>query len=538
MVPSAFVSLDALPLTVHGKLDRDALPSPAPDVPTESYVAPRDDVETALAGIWSDVLGVPQVGVHDNFFTLGGDSILSIQMVSRARQAGLRLTTRDVFEHQTIAELAPVATAVDESGSQAPVVGEVPLTPIQSWFFRTGPVAPHHFNQSLLLELRPDVDVVALRSAVDTLPEHHDALRLRFSKVDGEWRQHNADLLDATALAVADSWSSMEAVADQVHASLSLTEGPLFVATLFTGGDHPPFLLLVAHHLVVDAVSWRILTDDLDRAYQQAVAGVPIDLGPKTTSFRDWSLRMREYADGGGFDSEREHWLSVGAPSEGLDAEPDDDPTPLVVTVDTGDTEAVVRRAPGVYRTSVNDIVLAALAWAVARHTGDVARIELEGHGREDIVDGVDLSRTVGWFTSMFPVRLEVPGDDDPDWRSVVKAVRRQRRAVPGNGLGYGYVGGDAGAPIVFNYLGEWEGQAALPDESLYRRIHASLGQDNDPGNQRPHALEVVGGVDEQSLQFSWSFRPDLVSRASVETLAADFAEALRQIAEDVRRPR
>ena len=136
------------------------------------------------------------------------------------------------------------------------------------------------------------------------------------------------------------------------------------------------------------------------------------------------------------------------------------------------------------------------------------------------------------------PRNSEVPRDDDPDWRSVVKAVRRQRRAVPGNGLGYGYVGGDAGAPIVFNYLGEWEGQAALPDESLYRRIHASLGQDNDPGNQRPHALEVVGGVDEQSLQFSWSFRPDLVSRASVETLAADFAEALRQIAEDVRRPR
>ncbi|GAA4431815.1 hypothetical protein GCM10023148_37060 [Actinokineospora soli] len=540
LIPSAFTHLDALPTSPNGKVDRRALP--APDLSaTTTYRPPTTPVEETLTEVWSDVLGVDRIGVDDNFFTLGGDSILTIQVVSRARRAGLSLTTKDLFHHQTIAELAGAAKPTDTTpDDRAPVTGPVPLTPIQHWFFEGNRTNPHHFNQSHHTELAPDVDEPTLRTALAALETHHDALRLRYNPTPDGWHQHNApvtptDHLAVHALSTPDS-PEVEAIADTLHASFDLTTGPLLRAALFRFTDGtPPRLLLAAHHLVVDGVSWRILLEDLETAYQQAAAAQPVDLGPKTTSFQRWSRTLHDLVAAGAFDEDRAHWSTLDA------AEPGEAPTtaapaePVATALDADDTEALLRGAPRTYRTRINDVLLAALARTLTAGEGQVT-IALEGHGREDIADGVDLSRTVGWFTTMFPVSLTVTGTT---WREVVRGTRAQLRTVPRNGFSYGalrYLGGLEGGPtprVSFNYLGQFEDSA--PGEGLLRASLPTIGQDHDPADPSPHHLDIVGEVDNGVMTFAWHYNPAHHSRQEVEALCAAFTAALREIAAECR---
>jgi amino acid adenylation domain-containing protein/non-ribosomal peptide synthase protein (TIGR01720 family) len=565
MIPSAFVALGELPISANGKVDRNALPAPEPAAEPTGYIAPGDPAEQQLARIWAEVLGVERVGARDNFFELGGDSILSIQVVSRARQAGLRLTTKDIFLRQTVGELAPFVTAERAADGEQPVVGPVPLTPIQRWFFAAERRNPHHFNQSALVDLAGDVDERALRAALDALLTHHDALRMRFEQVDGEWRQHNPPpgaagegvlrRHDLSYMDAADQSTAMERIADEIHASFDLGHGPLLCGALFAGGPgRTPSLLLVAHHLVIDGVSWRILLDDLETAYLQATRGEAARLGPKSTSYRDWARRLEEHVAAGGLDQELEHWATaLDMQPLPTDRAPAPDPGPaqtIAVGLTAEDTETVLRAAPTVYRTRINDVLLTALGWALARWTGrGRVCIELEGHGREEIFDDIDLSRTVGWFTSIFPVTLDLPGDiqgaGDTNWRPLIRAVRRQLRALPGNGLGFGalrYLAvpevrerlSGPGPQVVFNYLGQWDARSsAEPSEGLYQGAHSSLGQEHDPAERTLPALEVVGAAQDGRLTFAWYYRPDLFDRSSVEAIANDFVAALRSIARE-----
>jgi non-ribosomal peptide synthase protein (TIGR01720 family) len=564
MVPSAFVPLDALPLSRNGKVDRNALPAPdlTPAVGA-GHVPPRTDAERTLAQIWADVLGLECVGVEDNFFELGGDSILSIQVVSRARQAGLRMTSKDLFQQQTVASLAPIVTAVEAGHAEREaVVGPVPLTAIQHWFFQNHTVNPHYFNQSALVEFDDEPDEEALRRALDALLAHHDALRMRFERVDGEWRQHNAPIEpvqvlqrhDLSDVDVEEQLVAMEKIVDEMQASFDLGRGPLLKAMLFDfGTERPPFFAMAAHHLVVDGVSWRILLDDLEVAYRQAARGETVDLGPKTTSFRDWARRLGEFVPEGGLDHELDHWAGAldgcVLPVDRACAESATPPQTVSVLLSAEDTEALLRAAPTAYRTRINDVLLAAFAWALSRWTGkSTVSINLEGHGREEILDGVDLSRTVGWFTTIFPVALNVPAGDEPDWRNLIKSVRRQLRTIPGNGLGFGalrYLGspaarerlsaGGPGPQIAFNYLGQWDARSQEEDGGLYRAVHGSIGQDQDPAERGPHLVEVAGGAQEGQLSFSWHYQPDCHNQSTVESVAGDFLDALRCIAQECR---
>ncbi|MEU2057651.1 non-ribosomal peptide synthase/polyketide synthase [Streptomyces bungoensis] len=569
MVPSAFVPLERLPLTPNGKTDRGALPEPGPlHTAAGPRTAPRTDTERRIARIWADVLGVAEVGAHDNFFHLGGDSILSMQVVSRLRRDGLHLATRDLFTHQTVAELATVATGAPQHSETGPVSGDVPLTPIQEWFL-TSPRASHdHFNQSLLLELGTAPDTAALETALNALLDHHDALRMRFTEDENGWHQFDPppsdtdrDRLlarhDLSGLPPAEADAAMEKAADDLHTGFDLARGPLLRAALFTGdADRPAFLLLVAHHLVVDAVSWRILRDDLEAAYRQAVQGDPVTPGERTTSFLDWARGLAEHVAAGSLDDELPYW------ERAVDTEPLPARTPaapetghvetLTVELDEPDTEALLRAAPTAYRTRVNDVLLTALAVALARWTGrEDVRLDLEGHGREDILDEVDLSRTVGWFTTVHPVALHVPDPADlgpaRDWRTLVKSVRRQLRAVPGNGLGFGALrtfgppevrdrlGRAAHGQVVFNYLGQWDARPETPGDGLVRAEHGSFGRHHDPRDSGSHPLEVVGAVQGGRLSFTWHHRPALHATDTVRRVADDFAEALRHIAHHAR---
>ncbi|MGZ3461016.1 MAG: condensation domain-containing protein, partial [Archangium sp.] len=325
MVPAVFVALPSLPLTSSGKVDRKALP--APDLsrsgPTSSYAAPRDGTEQRLCDIWARMLGLSRVGIHDNFFELGGDSIISLQVVAHARQAGLLLSARDLFQHQTVAGLALVAgtAAPVEAASQGPVSGPVPLTPIQRHLLHHDPEHAHHFNQSVLLRARQPLQAALLQQALQALVAHHDALRLHLTRRDGAWHQEHAALEqssvrlhvhDLSARPAGERPVALRDEASRLQASFRLSESPLLRAALFHSGEgQPQHLFLCIHHLVVDAVSWRVLLEDLESAYQQLAQGRMVALPPKSTSFQAWARHLESFARSEALTAEAPLWMEL-----------------------------------------------------------------------------------------------------------------------------------------------------------------------------------------------------------------------------------
>ncbi|MGH3857181.1 MAG: condensation domain-containing protein, partial [Pseudonocardiaceae bacterium] len=563
MVPSAFVLLDQLPLNPSGKLDRRALPAPDARPELESgYRAPTTEAERVLAQIWGEVLGIERVGVQDNFFSLGGDSILSIQVVSRARQARLLLTSKDIFQHQTVTLLAAnVTVVVAEPVGQGLVTGNVPLTPIQHWFFESTSHRPERFSQSVWVELVEGVDETALREALAGLVVHHDGLRMRFEYRDGpsgtvQWCQDNAPVGSVEVLARHDvsgvDADDRDAVMGQVVAGVCVgfdLAGPLLRAVLFDlGVGRRPVLFVAVHHLVVDGVSWRILLEDLDTGYRQVVGGERVRLDAKTTSFRDWALRLSEHAAVGGWDGELGYW--AGALGEADPTLPVDrvgvntvaSTRSVSVRLDPEQTRALLQDVPGVYRTQVNDVLLAALGRVLAGWTGrERVLVDLEGHGREELFEGVDLSRTVGWFTTIFPVAVELT--DQQDWGLTLKSVKEQLRAVPGRGLGYGALRyltetsglADVAAPQVsFNYLGQFDWNTATGGNGAghgpYHQMWGGLDSDASPAATRDHVLDVVGRVEHKCLELTWCYSQELHEDATVTRLAQAMIEALREV--------
>ncbi|MFD3419449.1 non-ribosomal peptide synthetase [Streptomyces decoyicus] len=554
LVPSVVVPLERLPLGATGKLDRRALPAPDWAAPAAGYVPPRTDTEKALAGIWADVLGVDQVGAEDNYFALGGDSILSIQIVSAARRAGLALTPRHLFVHQTVAALAAAAEqlpAAVSTAEQGPVVGEVPLTPVQHWLFDNVPDSPGHFTQSLSFQLAAEVDEGALRAALAAVLEHHDALRMGYEATgDGHWRQYSAAPGAAPALEVHDlsrrapqeRAAELRALTRDLCAGFDLAGGPLLKTALCHLGDQDrPVLVLAAHHLVVDAVSWRIILEDLDTAYRRVCAGGRAALGPKTTSFRAWAQRLHDHTAAGGFDDELAHWSGpdghTDLPTDRTGRNSADSEDTVTVRLEAEETRRLLQDVPDVYRTRINDVLLCALGRVLARWTGhDRVRIGLEGHGREEIFDDVDLSRTVGWFTTMFPVALDLP--PHADLATALKSAKEGLRTLPRHGLGHGALrhlrtpaasGLPADPQIAFNYLGQQDWSAS-GGGGLLHAPYGALEGDMDRAADRPHLIDVVGLVTDKRLEFTWSYSKNLHLRTTVAKLAEEMAAELREI--------
>ena len=563
MVPAQLIVLDAVPVTATGKLDRQALPEPVWQA-AQSYVAPSTPVETTLAQIWQETLGIDRVGVTDNFFELGGDSILSLQIVARARRRGLRLTPRQLFERQTIAALAGVAVVSKASDggeasaevSDAVPEGPLPLTPIQQAFFAEAIPGRDRWNQSVLLRGGDTVDAAKLDTALRHLLDHHDALRLRFGQDDdGHWQQSYADALPDDLLwqhhiddgamdndTVADR---IAALCDQAQGSLDLAAGPLFRALLIHLPDGGQRLFLVGHHLVVDGVSWRILLEDLQGLYRQLCQGVSPSLPAKTASYGHWARRLHDHARTLEVAAEADHWRDSIAGIADLPCDmPDGDNRQRLartcsIRLDPERTRQLLQDAPAAYRTQVNDLLLAALARAVRRWSGrSELSLMLEGHGREDIVDDADVSRTVGWFTAVFPVRLPAPEDDASEggWGNAIRQVKETLRAVPGKGIGYGllrYLGEPAlrdtlaAGPVglAFNYLGQFESGGGL-----WRPADEPCGDGTDPDAPLGGRLTINGQVADGALSLHCRYSRGLYRPATVEALMAAYRQALDEL--------
>lgn len=558
MAPSIFMLLDRLPLTSSGKVDRQALPAPdqsRPELATQ-IVEPRNEVEQTLAEIWASVLGLEKVGIYDSFFELGGDSILSIQVVSRASQRGFRLTPKQIFLNQTISELALVVERAGESKAEQGIVsGPVPLTPIQHLFFEQDFSDPHFYNQSALLQLQERLDPVALESATRQLIEHHDALRLRFTKNGAGWRQFNAGLeggvpftsIDLSALPEHQPGRAIEEIAALLQKSLDLAQGPLLRIVLFElGAEHAQRLLLIFHHLVIDGVSWRIVVEDLQTALEQAQRGVPIALPRKTTSFKEWAGKLTQHARSAEMKEETRLWRSTQ--NCNLRPLPVDFPlgenteassTSILVELSKAETQALLRDVPAAFHTEINDVLLAALVEALSESTGSrTLLVDLEGHGREEIVPDVDLSRTVGWFTTIYPVLLDM--SEAANMEEMLAAVKRQLRAVPNKGIGYGlsrYLNDDAEpfrslpqAEVNFNYLGQFD--QTVSQSGGFGPAPESTGSTRTAEGRRMHLLEINGGIADGELNLAWNYSQNLHRRSTIERMAQRYLESLRSIIE------
>ncbi|MEH1791282.1 amino acid adenylation domain-containing protein [Nostoc sp.] len=557
MIPNAIVTLDSLPLTPNGKIDRRALPEPEARTGIEiDIVPPRTPIEEKLAQIWAQVLRVEQIGIHDNFFELGGDSILSIQIISKAKVAGIELTVKQLFANQTIAQLATVAGTIKTlSIEQGLVTGTLPLTPIQHWFFEQKLPQKHHFNQSFLLTVPSDLNLEILEQVWQQLLKHHDTLRLRFTQTGTIWQQIHAaptdnitiKRFDLSTVPETEIETVIETTANELQASLNLSENLVQVVFFWLGIDQKARLLIVIHHLVVDGVSWRILLEDLQTAYQQLSQGKTIQLPAKTTSFQDWARQLTDYAQSEVLKSELDYWLS--ASYDAVDFLPVDyaqgvnttaSARTVTVSLDEAETLSLLQDVPKAYKTQINDILLTALALVLSGWTdSESVLFNLEGHGREEIIDGIDLSRTVGWFTTIFPVVVELGIADDLG--TALKSVKEQLRVIPNKGIGYGllrYLNVDPEisaqlekipqAEISFNYLGQFA--QVVNTSSLMQIANEPSGNSESLQGQRHYLLDINAIIINEKLQIDWTYSSNIHQEETIENIAQEFVETLQDI--------
>ncbi|WP_189944219.1 non-ribosomal peptide synthetase [Streptomyces aurantiogriseus] len=596
MIPSVFVTLDALPLTPNGKLDKAALP--APEAEAGAYRAPRTPVEEILARLFADTLGRDRVGVDDDFFALGGDSIQSIQLVSRARAEGVDVGARDVFECRTVAALAETAAQREGSGAEPRLTeldgggtGRLPLLPVARWIRGWGP-GFDRFLQAMVVDLPADIDDDDLTATLAAVVDRHDLLRCRLvSDPDDGLLVAPPGSVDVASLIrrvpCAGVWDpedwhrclldELDAAADRLDpASGTVAQFVRFVPERGAGR-----LLLVLHHLVVDGVSWRILLPDLAAAWRDIRAGNPPSPPAATTSVRRWAHALVAEAGRAARVAELDLWESIVAgPDPLLGARRLDPATDVVATVRETRVEvsAVVTQAlltdlPAAFRTGVNDGLLTALALAVARwrrargETEPSALVRLEGHGREEAAaPGADLSRTVGWFTSVFPVRLDLAGIDlddafagGPAAGAAVKAVKEQLRRIPDKGIGYGLLRhlNPATAAVLerhplgqvgFNYLGRFSA-ADLPQELRglgFTRVDdvrelAELDAAQDPRMPAPAELDINATVtdtpDGPRLAARFAAPEGVLTPEQTSELAGLWVAALEALARHVTAP-
>ncbi|GGF89962.1 hypothetical protein GCM10010912_38930 [Paenibacillus albidus] len=552
MIPAQFVQMDVLPMNANGKVDRIKLPEPVLDTQT-NFVKPENHIQESLIQVWEETLGISALGIEHNFFEFGGDSIKAIQISSRLMSKyELKMEIGDLFQYPTIKALSKYITLSTRVIDQGPVIGGVELAPIQRHLFEHEWKAVHHYNQSVMLYQKDGIDESIVRQSFEKILQHHDALRMTFTHEDQTVTQFNHDISHfAVDLKVfhyteeRDPSSAIEREANNLQASIDIEQGPMFKLALFRTrkGDH---LLLVIHHLVIDGVSWRFIIEDFSTAYKKLSEGEKVVLPLKTDSFQTWSERLKSYAVSAKLQSELPYWKSF----EGAQVSPlPKDHTPatldaLRVTeqmeLDFAYTERLLKGIHHAYGTEINDILLAALGMAVREWCGlDRILIDLEGHGREGVIEQVDISRTVGWFTSISPFMLEVA--DITDLSNVVKSTKDNLRRVPNKGIGYGILkyltaaGGNIDDPIIpnlypeilFNYLGQFESKTGT-DEFIVSDI--SSGKEIGPAIDSGYTIETNGMIMEERFIMVFQYNPQLYDTGTICDLTEAYKRNLEKL--------
>ncbi|WP_051010663.1 non-ribosomal peptide synthetase [Paenibacillus riograndensis] len=550
MVPGFTVQIAKLPLSSNGKVDIKALPAvDISEMLAASYEAPNNKVEEILVDVWQRVLNIEPIGTNYNYYEMGGDSIKSILIVSALREHGLRLEVKDLMQYPSIKELAGYVKHEDVQAPQEAVEGSVPFLPVQQWFFEQGLPQENHYNQAFMFYRKEGLDEEILRKAVVAILVHHDALRMVYKRTpDGitQWNR-SADCagaaftLDVYDLRGQDEKRSIPALSDELQKGLDLEEGLLVKLGLFKTslGDH---LLVAVHHLVIDGVSWRILIADLETAYRNIAAGAAASLPPKTASYRSWAQKLKEYASGKVLLKEAEYWK--GITNTGSGPLPKDfgeenrgcgERMEVSLNFSKEQTAKLLRNCNTAYNTQINDVLLCSLGLAFKEWGGmDQLLVSLEGHGREEIFQGVSIDRTIGWFTTIFPVVLDMTRSHDLAYS--LKRTKEMLRHVPHKGIGYGiwkYLADGnkelrAFEPEVsFNYLGEFGREAG---SSLLEFSRLSSGASISIDNNKLKGIDINGLIMEGELELVFSYSTLEYTRETVAQLTAAYHTSLLQV--------
>lgn len=551
MVPSHFVVMDEFPLTANGKIDRKALPAPeaARMAGRHAFVAPRGPVEAAIASVWQQVLGLPKVSVEDNFFAIGGDSIRALRIVSGLHRAGLRASVTQIFAARTVARLAELVAPDAGSALPSPVPGasaercEASLTPIQHWFMATQRHAPGHFTNAVLLAADAPVDVPALQGAVDRIVAHHDALRLSLAPEPPRQRIAERIAVPVETVAVADV-TALTAHAETLHGRFDVARPPLLriVHYRLPEGER---VMVLCHHLVIDGISWRIVLEDLTAVYGALATGRPVPELAASRPWLDWAGILGDYSRSARLLAEIDYWRAVeeaDVPAVPRDFESAGnavgDAASVAFSLDPKSTRALLTEAQGFHGVRINALLLGGLGHAFRKTFGlNRLRIRLEGHGREEIEPGADFSRTVGWFTSIFPLVVDLAEADGT--AAAAKQVEAALRKLPAKGVGYGILkfltpaelrGGltfGRAPEIGFNYLGQF----AEGTEGGFVLASEPTGASQSAHEQRQELIDVESMVIDDNLSIVVNYGRHIHSAATMQAFAAAFEEGLRALA-------
>lgn len=556
MVPANAARLDKIPVTINGKVDRKRLLELAENNTEEEgggNEQPQTVEEKLLAEIWKEVLGRKAIGIHDNFFKSGGDSIKAIQIASRCYKAGYKLDVKDVFENATIEKLAKIIRPQVNVTDQEAVKGSFPLTPVQARFFESRLADMHHYNQTVMLSSPERLQPALIKAVFAKLAAHHDMLRATYDitasgviqQIKSEATQlwfREFDLVDAE-----NAEAAVRKHANDVQSGIDLEKGPLMRLALFhvKEGD---LLLVAIHHLVMDTVSWRILLEDIEALYNQAKMQEPFSLPPKSDSFKKWSTKLKEYAASNRFLRESKYWnelVAASAPFITRDMDPADASNTLLDT-DTVEfklgsslTEKLTGDVHAAFNTDINDILLLSVAKAVHQVWKlPNVMIDLEGHGRESILPDLNITRTVGWFTSIYPVC--VPLNEAWDMQRQIIEAKDALHRVPNKGVGFGIlkylspgepdsaVRQFKGSSISFNYLGQFDADIANTSFSLAGHL---MGRSMSQHQSRHYELEINGMILDGQLQVSIAYNRHHYNDTTIRRFADAFRDAIGGIA-------
>jgi non-ribosomal peptide synthase protein (TIGR01720 family) len=545
MVPAVFIILDALPLTPNGKVNNQALPASGRRLLHDNHIPPRTEIEQKMIEVWKNVLSVNQIGITDNFFELGGDSILSIRLVAKTRQADIFITPRQLFKYPTIEKLAQHARIEKNSLTpQEEIFGEQILLPIQRQFLSTDNIDRNHYNQSLLLKIPHDFTYETLKEFISKLYLRHDILRLEVDGMNARYlppsenfvsraiRYCNLRDFDAAAWDV-----EIARLGQEIKSGLALQDADIFRVLFIDGKDDKRRILLTFHHIVIDGISWRILLQDLMLAYAQWGEQKNIQLPPKSSSFQDWGKFLFDYANDEALEAEKMYWIQQAAiPVAPL---PLDLKTGMDATFATSDsistalteteTADILHACNFSYQVRINDLLLSALYLTLQTWTGQHAfRIDLEGHGREALSEQFDLSETMGWFTSIYPVILKASPSARID--EVINSIRHQLASIPANGIGFGLLSelstdsevknrySEKSKDILFNYLGQFD--QTINSDTPFQPASEWAGHDVSNRCKRDYLLEINGMLSNKKLTFAISYSKNNYNAETIELLA------------------
>lgn len=561
MIPSVFIWLDKMPLNAADKIDRLALAKLDVSEQAESdYEPPTNRQEKTLCEVWSDVLGVDNVSITDNFFALGGDSILAVQVVSKSNQLDIFVTVRQLYEYQDIKSLAKQAHA--KNVVQAPqntIIGEQKLLPIQREFLRNDKIDQDHYNMSVMLRAPFSISLEKINAIVEALYQRHDVLRLTCNDENGMsiYQDLNARLIKSSVAEIIINASS-QGEADQLfeeqcnlaQSQLSLSSGPLLKVVLLESNQEK-HLLITLHHLIVDGISWRVILQDIELAYQQIRQNLPIKLSPKSSSFQQWGEFLVDYANSELFKEEQDYWLNqLSSPVASLPLDNPDFNDNSWATTQRKDiefsqatTQDLLNSCHHAYGTQINDLLIAALYMSVSQWAQQsVVKVFLEGHGREALTDNLEFGETVGWFTSTYPLFLTA--DSNTQVSGIIKSIKEIINSVPNNGIGYGLLteltenssrfqqqkDKSTRSSIIFNYLGQFD--QTLSEDTEFGASEKPCGNEISQNRERECILGFTGSIIGGELSFSLDYNQHYFNGETIELISSRFKNALVSIVE------